>query len=154
MFQGIVSVCSQPGHVNGTHLHDWAIMNSATPVSEAGPFPSVAAFHDWFAYKHGRPSGCDLPAEMYEQYRSQLPDSSAITLAHGGLTLDNLIMSGPGPDGTVTLQAVVDWSQAGWYPSYWDTYRFIYANANGQEGAADHEDAVEAYTFFTLNASP
>ena len=85
---------------------------------QAGPFPNVSKFNDYFAYLQQQ----RLPAsERYiEPYRHLLPDTGLITLSHGDLHPANILLSVQKPR---RVLAIVDWAHAGWYPDYWEYCR-------------------------------
>lgn len=88
---------------------------------EAGPFSSVTAFHDWIAsIARVRFS---LPPDTPIQKREELPnDESPIVFTHGNLNPDNIMITAPG-DGPARLASIVNWSQAGFYPAYWEFWK-------------------------------
>lgn len=89
--------------------------------TEAGPFSTVAAFHDWFASIAS--VRFDLPADTPIRKRKDLPrDDTPIVSTHGKLTADKIIITAPG-DGPARLAGIVDWSQAGFYPAYWECWK-------------------------------
>lgn len=135
--------------MNGTHLRDWFIQNSPTPDDEAGPFSSVAEFHDWLANDIGKPAGSIVPPEKHAEFRSDMLDDSPIVLSHGGLTYDNILVSYLA-DGTEVIEAIVDWSQAGWYPSYWDRLKMPFDG--GDEATEEVLRCVEACNICIVNA--
>ena len=57
-------------------------------------------------------------------YRELLPDTSNVYFTHGGLTIENIIISGP--PGARNVEGFVDWEQAGWYPEYWEYCKLLY----------------------------
>lgn len=143
----------------------------------AGPFPSVAAFHDWFSAEYGEPatgsgrltqrsSQSQKKAETRElplgpaQYRARLPDDASIVLTHGDLRLCNIIMS-PNlrANGTPQIAALLDWGQAGWLPSYWeDCKNTLLADRQAVVDPAaidtnEAESCEEAWQYFTLSAA-
>ncbi|KAK2753170.1 hypothetical protein FQN54_007996 [Arachnomyces sp. PD_36] len=84
-------------------------------VSDTGPFPTVQAFHDWFARlpKRGFP---DL-VNVLDPFRTKLPDDSPIKFTHGDLHPSNITISlGQHP----RVLAIIDWHQSGWFPAYWE----------------------------------
>ncbi|KAL1297356.1 hypothetical protein AAFC00_004897 [Neodothiora populina] len=94
---------------------------------EAGPFFNIKSFNDWVfaAATRQRPgpegiSGLDLP----EMYRNLLPDTGSVYFTHGDLTLGNIMVSKK--SGYQTIEAIIDWEQAGWYPEYWEYGKMCY----------------------------
>ncbi|KAL4966519.1 uncharacterized protein BDV14DRAFT_171216 [Aspergillus stella-maris] len=74
-------------------------------LSEAGPFPSVYAFHNWFTSLHKRqvPGPESIPIEPF---RDDLPDTCAIKFTHGDLPPSNIITSSTRP---YRVLAIIDW---------------------------------------------
>ncbi|KAK5657184.1 hypothetical protein OQA88_3242 [Cercophora sp. LCS_1] len=93
------------------------------PCQAGGPFPTVADFHAWFistamqasAPRQGR-STVAFPFNF--QPNPLLHDNIPVSFTHGSLHPGNIIIS----TGTTNprVVAVLDWSQAGWYPGYWE----------------------------------
>lgn len=84
---------------------------------QAGPFATVKQFNDWLEL-------ASIPGLPLEQrpalpYRNYLPDDRPIVFTHGDLTRTNIMIS-KDKLGRVTIAAIIDWEQAGWYPSYWE----------------------------------
>lgn len=52
-----------------------------------------------------------------DPYREGLKDDASIVFTHGDLHKSNIMVS---EDGPIKIRAIVDWEQAGWYPSYWE----------------------------------
>lgn len=89
--------------------------------TRSGPFPSVAAFHDYFvsmavALSENGQSGADTGQVRYAPHHI-FPDDVPIVFTHGGLHPRNIIVS-MGPDPRVV--SILGWEQAGWYPAYWE----------------------------------
>ncbi|KAF2007776.1 hypothetical protein P154DRAFT_3468 [Amniculicola lignicola CBS 123094] len=89
----------------------------------AGPFKSVASFHDWY-------SSINLPAGTLGFYRHLLPDTHSIRFAHADLHTANILVPHTGRPG---ILAVIDWGQAGWYPDYWDYCKSRYIASPKEE---------------------
>ncbi|CAE6526574.1 unnamed protein product [Rhizoctonia solani] len=104
------------GSVTRQALLDVAFTDSASPP--VGPFPSVASFHDLFV-KLPRPHKCD-PNDPPHPFRGNLPDEVPIVFTHGDLHRSNVIISSPEEGGRPFVKSIIDWGQAGWYPSYWE----------------------------------
>lgn len=85
-------------------------------MSEAGPFPSVEKFHNWFAwlFKRRMDDPNSIPVELF---RKDLPDDIEIRFTQGDLHRSNVILTSPSH---LRFQAVLDWEQAGWLPAYWE----------------------------------
>ncbi|OJJ36138.1 hypothetical protein ASPWEDRAFT_134828 [Aspergillus wentii DTO 134E9] len=86
-------------------------------MSEAGPFPTVRAFHDWWTFLHRRRMS-DPHSVPIEPFRYGLPDDSSIKFTHGDLHPSNIILTSSYP---YRVLAVIDWEQSGWLPEYWET---------------------------------
>ncbi|KJR88591.1 uncharacterized protein SPSK_07709 [Sporothrix schenckii 1099-18] len=135
-----LSITNKLGHVNGRPLRNWEFINSATP--HAGPFPSLAAFHDWLTTDFGKsPSmsrGLCAPTARYDadtarrhirtaENRAKLTNKVPIVLTHGRLGAANVLVRYPAHDGGSSsgptpprIVAVLDWSTAGWMPAHWE----------------------------------
>ncbi|KAF2682661.1 hypothetical protein K458DRAFT_405424 [Lentithecium fluviatile CBS 122367] len=89
---------------------------------DAGPFPSVKVFHDWFAFLFRRPfpNGHLIPIEPFRQ---DLCDNSGILFTQGDLHRSNILVMTTDPPKVV---AIVDWEQAGWLPEYWEVLKAHY----------------------------
>lgn len=93
-------------------------MSGAPPP---GPFPTVAAFHDYFVsmaatMSESRHTGISGAQVRYTP-RHLLPADAPVVFTHGGLHPRNIIVSaGPNP----RIVAIIGWEQAGWYPAYWE----------------------------------
>ncbi|KAJ5223262.1 hypothetical protein N7468_007804 [Penicillium chermesinum] len=82
---------------------------------EAGPFSTVKEFHDWFS---SLPQQRLPPSKKFKDpYRDSLPDDEDIKFTHADLHRSNIMVSSSKP---ARILAIVDWEQAGWYPSYWE----------------------------------
>jgi hypothetical protein len=86
-----------------------------------GPFPTVAAFHDYFVSmavtvsqsRHAR-AGC---GQVRYTPHHLFPEDVPVVFTHGALHPRNIIISaGPNP----SVMAILGWEQAGWYPAYWE----------------------------------
>lgn len=81
-----------------------------------GPFVTTKEFNDWFQY-------AALPyisvSEMEDPYRPFLPDDDHIYFTHADLHLGNIMVS-KSPGVCPRITSVIDWEEAGWYPSYWE----------------------------------
>ena len=81
----------------------------------AGPFPSVAAFHDYFVamavtVRVGAVQVRYVPQHLF-------PEDAAVVFTHGALHPKNIVISaGPNP----RVVSILGWEQAGWYPAYWE----------------------------------
>jgi hypothetical protein len=86
-----------------------------------GPFPTVAAFHDYFVSMAVTISQSRQATAGGEQVRYTphhlFPGDVPVVLTHGGLHPRNIIVSaGPNP----RVVSILGWEQAGWYPAYWE----------------------------------
>jgi hypothetical protein len=86
-----------------------------------GPFPTAAAFHDYFvtmAVSMTQSRYADVGAGQIRYTPHHLfPDDVPVVFTHGALHPRNIIVSaGPNP----RLVSVIGWEQAGWYPAYWE----------------------------------
>ncbi|EPS29835.1 hypothetical protein PDE_04785 [Penicillium oxalicum 114-2] len=88
---------------------------------KAGPFSTVREFHDWFS---SLPQlWLPLSKKYKDPYRDLLPDNEDIKFTHADLHRANIIVSSSKP---ARILAIVDWAQAGWYPSYWEYCKALY----------------------------
>jgi serine/threonine protein kinase len=111
----------------------------------AGPFPTVAAFHE--ALASIARVRFNLPPETPIQKRSELPsDDTPIVFTHGDLSPENIIITAPG-DGPARLAGIVGWNQAGWYPAYWEIWKARLSTNEGAGSAWWVELLMEATTF-------
>ncbi|KAK6350824.1 hypothetical protein TWF718_004009 [Orbilia javanica] len=83
----------------------------------AGPFPTVAAFHDWLTDQVLRKSPDPEPIMTL---RKVLPDNAPIVFSHNNLFVRHIIVSSTKP---LKVLAIVGWQHSGWYPSYWEQCR-------------------------------
>ncbi|KAI9654067.1 MAG: hypothetical protein M1829_001099 [Trizodia sp. TS-e1964] len=93
---------SLAGHINRQPLMD--IVFTRDTKSPAGPYASVAEFHDWLCWitKRGK--------EIH-------------------LHPSNIMVSARGP---CRIVALIDWHQSGWYPHYWEYCKAVFtAGPNG-----------------------
>ncbi|KAG8163100.1 hypothetical protein KVR01_007578 [Diaporthe batatas] len=83
-----------------------------------GPFATIKDFNDWVklaALPH-------LPAserDHEDPYREFLPDIGDVHFAHGDFHLGNIMVSNV-PGEVAIITGIIDWEEAGWYPSYWE----------------------------------
>lgn len=54
-----------------------------------------------------------------DPYRPLLPDTGNIYFSHGDFHFGNIMVS-QHPGKPVVVTGVIDWEEAGWYPSYWE----------------------------------
>lgn len=92
-----------------------------TNFPPAGPFSSVAEFHDCMSDMFKWPAKVnepDLdPADITDPYREMLPDDCPIHFTHADLNPVNIMVS---KDSPCRVMAILDWEQSGWYPAYWE----------------------------------
>lgn len=119
------------GHINREPLGDIVFTNENRPP--AGPFSSVAQFHDWMAMviksgvRHHWP-GKEL-SEIPDPYRSGMPDDAEVVFTHADIHPSNVMVSKDSPK----IVAIIDWWQSGWYPNYWEFCKAEYtAEVNGE----------------------
>ncbi|KAI5858267.1 phosphotransferase enzyme family protein [Durotheca rogersii] len=113
------------GHVNREPLGDIVFTNENRPP--AGPFQSVAEFHDWLSLQTGTGLEAHWPGkqpwEIPDPYRDGLPDNAAVVFTHADLHPSNIIVSRCSP---CKIAALIDWRQSGWYPEYWECCKAFY----------------------------
>jgi Phosphotransferase enzyme family len=102
------------GHVGGQPLWDIVFRNCCPPP--AGPFHEVAEFHDWFTTVYG-PVREITPGRTPHPYCSTFPDDARIVFTHADLHPSNIMIS---RDAEPKIIAIIDWTQSGWYPDYWE----------------------------------
>ncbi|KAL1970916.1 hypothetical protein VTN77DRAFT_2750 [Rasamsonia byssochlamydoides] len=117
------------GHIARQPLHDVIFIANSCPP--AGPFATVRDFHDWFAWLPCRHN--PNPPSAVNPMRQGLPDNADIVFSHGDLHRSNILIAPcPSSPGGLSVCAIVDWQQAGWYPEYWE-----YAKARGTTRIGD-----------------
>ncbi|KAK4139426.1 uncharacterized protein C8A04DRAFT_15890 [Dichotomopilus funicola] len=128
------------GIVDNGPLHDEIFQRSThAGAPPAGPFPTVAAFHDYFvsvavALSQSRHTGGShsnsssagpyahepTPTTRYTPHHL-FPSDIPVVFTHGALHPRNIIISGGrGGSGPPRVVAILGWDQAGWYPAYWE----------------------------------
>jgi thiamine kinase-like enzyme len=137
------------GSINRGPLQD-CVFESLRP---AGPYPTIAKFHDWFAQL---PQQRTLPPEQRftDPHRSYLPDNGRPTLTHGDLHRGNILISSVGP---TRIVGIVDWAPAGWYPDYWEFCKARYTSFFNEEWSTtwipkfleSREDELYVFSYFT-----
>ncbi|KAE8151679.1 kinase-like domain-containing protein [Aspergillus avenaceus] len=105
------------GSINRQTLPDYVFQS----VPDAGPFPSIKEFNDWFSTLPQR----HLPPSLRynDPYREFLPDDGDVKFTHADLHRGNIMISSTAPFRVI---AIVDWGQAGWYPDYWEYCKALY----------------------------
>ncbi|KAK3938006.1 kinase-like domain-containing protein [Diplogelasinospora grovesii] len=120
------------GHINREPLGDIVFTNQNRPP--AGPFHSVAQFHDWISIviKTGvrhHWTGMELD-QIPDPYRNGMPDEAEVVFTHADLHPSNIIVSKESP---CRILAIIDWRQSGWYPDYWEFCKAEYtAEVDGE----------------------
>jgi hypothetical protein len=104
-----------------------------------GPFPTVAAFHDYFVSMAVTISQSRQATAGGEQVRYTphhlFPGDVPVVFTHGGLHPRNIIVStGPNP----RVVSILGWEQAGWYPAYWELCKARWESSRHQ-GLEDWE---------------
>ncbi|KAG8760738.1 hypothetical protein FRC11_015015, partial [Ceratobasidium sp. 423] len=117
------------GTISRQPLLDLAFTSSAAPPM--GPFTSVTEFHDLFS-KLPRPQNWG-PNHPPHPFRENLPDDVPIVFTHGDLHRGNVIISSPAEGGRPRVKSIIDWGQAGWYPSYWEYCKARWTAPKGGE---------------------
>ncbi|KAK4461562.1 phosphotransferase enzyme family protein [Cladorrhinum samala] len=114
------------GHVNGEPLGDTVFTNECRPP--AGPFKSVAEFHDWLSWQIRAQARQHWPGkevlEIPDPYRSKIPDDAQVVFTHADLHRQNIIVSKDVE--SPKILAIIDWRQSGWYPDYWEFCKAMY----------------------------
>ncbi|KAL2171807.1 hypothetical protein VTG60DRAFT_1504 [Thermothelomyces hinnuleus] len=115
------------GSVDNGPLQDEVFRRCAMAgAPPAGPFPTVAMFHDYFVsmavavsqsrYAAGSAGGGGGGQVRYTPHHL-FPEHVPVVFTHGGLHPRNIVVSaGPRP----RVVAILGWEQAGWYPAYWE----------------------------------
>ncbi|KAL2824250.1 kinase-like domain-containing protein [Aspergillus cavernicola] len=105
------------GSINCQKVPDYVFQS----LAEAGPFPNIKEFNDWFSSL----AQSRLPASLKykDPYRDFLPDGGDIKFTHADLHRGNIMISSTAPFRVI---AIVDWGQAGWYPDYWEYCKALY----------------------------
>jgi hypothetical protein len=101
----------------------------------AGPFGSVAEFHDWISWANKLPLRCHWPgkelSEIPDPYRSGLPDDAEVVFTHADLHPSTILVSKDTE--SPRILAIIDWRQSGWYPDYWEFCKAAYtAEVHGE----------------------
>ena len=141
------------GNIARGPLYDRAI--SPKYMSEAGPFTSVKAFHNWFTFLCRRPMP-DPHSVPVEPFRQWLPDDIEIKFTHGDLHRSNVLLTFSSPPRVI---AIVDWEQAGWLPAYWEDCKARYtADYSGEWSVKylpkildQHANAYESWDYYTMS---
>ncbi|KAL1835870.1 hypothetical protein VTJ49DRAFT_5963 [Mycothermus thermophilus] len=122
------------GSVDHTPVQDEVFRPCVTAgAPPPGPFPTVAAFHDYFVtmaatLSHTRNYGHHRQHYASSSYHQPpfsppvppphlFPADVPVVFTHGALHPRNIIVT-PGPNPRIV--AIVGWEQAGWLPAYWE----------------------------------
>ncbi|KAK4101130.1 hypothetical protein N658DRAFT_450169 [Parathielavia hyrcaniae] len=89
-----------------------------------GPFPTSAAFHDYFvsmavtvSQTRQQQAGAAGVGQVRYTPHHLFPDDVPVVFTHGALHPRNIIVSaGRNP----RIVSILGWDQAGWYPAYWE----------------------------------
>lgn len=106
------------GHIGGQGVGD--IIFSDQGDANAGPFDSIASFHDFFARYSCRRHPEWNPREDFEELAG-LTDDRPVVFTHADLDQSNILISRPTQGGEPPhLVSIIDWHQSGWYPIDWE----------------------------------
>ncbi|KAK6496158.1 hypothetical protein TWF481_002182 [Arthrobotrys musiformis] len=117
----------------------------------AGPFPTVADFHDWM---HDRVLRRFPDPEASKPLREGLPDGASIVFSHCDFHPKNILISPE--EESFKIAAIVDWHQSGWYPSYWERCKAEWGNGYDwaekylPEALDNGEHSDELYSTFCM----
>jgi aminoglycoside phosphotransferase (APT) family kinase protein len=116
--------------------------NSEESLGLEGPFKTEIELNDALIKKYL--SSGYLPVEKADYYRRAFPsvlNGHPSTFTHGDLQRKNIIVGTE--DGSITI---IDWEFAGWYPSYWEYARAIFACGRFDDDWSEWIDfSLEAY---------
>ncbi|OBZ80065.1 hypothetical protein A0H81_01382 [Grifola frondosa] len=119
------SLCREP-------IKDQVWLNVPGPAP--GPLNTTAEFNDTFWRLADSLPG--FPDHSYfVDVRRALPDNAPINLTHTDIYPDNILVSFD-PE-RPKIVGVVDWSECGWYPDYWE-----YVKAGSPEFNSDWDDCL------------
>jgi hypothetical protein len=115
--------------IDGTPVFDNNLGASTPPPT----FPTVAAFHEYFVTTAMESSSTQHGNRVARSYHFQpnnfFRDDTPVVFTHGNFHPRNILIS-TGPDPRVV--SILDWSQAGWYPAYWEFCKARQAAAQGR----------------------
>jgi hypothetical protein len=140
------------GHVGRQPLLDIIYAGGGSPT--AGPFSSVADFHDWITSSYGPYKYEPEQNRSPHPYRSFLLDDVTIVFTHSDLHPSNIMLStGPNP----RVLSIIDWHQSGWYPDYWEYCKAWWTARIGGEWECkylpkflDPRDCYDYWDYFNL----
>ncbi|WPH01061.1 Hypothetical protein R9X50_00389600 [Acrodontium crateriforme] len=89
---------------------------------EGGPFASIQSYNNWLVAAGTRQTP-QLEGYMDGPFREFFPDKGNVYFTHGDLTLTTIMVSEI--SGCMSVTAVIDWEQAGWYPEYWEYCKLL-----------------------------
>lgn len=116
--------------------------NSEESLGLEGPFKTEMELNDALIKKYL--SSGYLPVGKADYYRRAFPsvlNGHPPTFTHGDLQRKNVIVGTE--DGSITI---IDWEFAGWYPSYWEYARAIFACGRFDDDWSEWIDfSLEAY---------
>ncbi|KAF3490864.1 uncharacterized protein GIQ15_00381 [Arthroderma uncinatum] len=144
------------GHINREPLGDIVFTSNNCPP--AGPFLSVAQFHDWMeiviktGIRHHWP-GKEL-SEIPDPYRNSMPDDAEVVFTHADLHPSNVMVSEDSPS---KLLAIIDWRQSGWYPDYWEFWGLLQGSLSRRLQTAAHhrhQASLEGVIDFSSPSDP
>ncbi|KAF4610644.1 hypothetical protein D9613_007160 [Agrocybe pediades] len=98
--------------------------------SEFGPFPDTTAFHKFLLERI--PPRLPLRETYALAHIGRPPEPTVFT--HGDLHLRNILIQrhpsvvSSGANTTVRVSGIIDWTCAGWYPSYWEHGKATYVH--------------------------
>ncbi|ERS98544.1 hypothetical protein HMPREF1624_05329 [Sporothrix schenckii ATCC 58251] len=116
------------GHINRKPLGDIVFTSENCPP--AGPFASVAEFHDWMSTTIKTPLRHHFPgkevSEIPDAYREAMSDDWDVVFTHADLHPSNVMVSDESNESSCKITAIIDWRQSGWYPDYWEFCKAAY----------------------------
>ncbi|RPD56365.1 kinase-like protein [Lentinus tigrinus ALCF2SS1-7] len=80
------------------------------------PFQNVAEFNNFLSSLYGQ---CVVPHAIFIEHTSCLPTNDTIRFTHGDLVPKNIMVDANGE----RITGIIDWENAGFYPSYWEYCR-------------------------------
>lgn len=76
-----------------------------------------------------------------DPYRPFLPGTGNISFSHGDFHFGNIMVS-QCPGKPVVVTGVVDWEEAGWYPSYWEFCKMTMVMGEEEVSKPEYMDMV------------
>lgn len=114
-------------------LSDYIFWTNDTGTSIAGPFDTETQLTSAMIKKYAFNNLPPRKSEFYKRAFPSLFHGHPPVFSHGDFQLKNVMLrkqSRCGKDGQATCEydpVIIDWEFAGWYPSYWDYFRAVYA---------------------------